>query len=108
MTDDVWLSTAADVDPIDLAILTERILLVGRDLETRVGPHYREYLEQAATAIAMHIQAHDDASPVSAAVDLASRGELIRYVGNERDAFELLIQAAIHMHCRSHIRGNVQ
>ncbi len=108
MNDDLWLETAADFDPIDLALLTERILSAGRDLEYRVGPHYRDYLEQAATAITMHLQITKDVSPVSAAVDLAAKGELIRYVGNERDAFELLIQAALHMHCRCHIRGNVQ
>lgn len=83
-------------DAYELLPLVRRLESLGGSLHCRLGSRYEELLEQAKTAIIIS-SISKGLSPVIAAVRLGVSGDLAALVGDEEDAFSVLIQAALQI-----------
>jgi len=77
--------------------LVEALVASDKRLNQRFGPAFEEHLDEARTLILMTMARQGTSSPLFAAVELGVSGEFGVANGDDNDAFELLIQAALRL-----------
>lgn len=81
----------------NIAWLADIIISTDESLRLKYGASYWYYLETATSLIETTCRQEQLNSPIIAAVKLGVTGRFTGLVGNENDAFKLLLQAAIRI-----------
>ena len=77
--------------------LVEAIVASDERLRRRFGPLFEAHLDQACTLIRMTMATRGGSSPLCTAVELGTSGEFGMAIGDDDDAFELLVQASLRL-----------
>lgn len=84
-------------DNANIAWLSDIVRSTGESLQVKYGSLYFYYLERATSLIETTIRREAVSSPIIAAVTLGVRGDFAALIGDDHDAFNFLVQAAIRI-----------